>query len=112
MSNNFKSGAAASVGTTDTQVYITPAGKKSIIIELDVANTSNNAIQVYVGVGTASAIAYYIVKGATIPVGDSLQVVSGQKIVLDGSVTQQKVFVRSSAATSADVLVSVLEDVS
>ena len=111
MANSFKSGLAASIGTTYVAVYTTPSTKKSILIELDIANTTNDAVSVNVGIGTASSPTHFIVKGAVIPTGDSLQVVSGQKIVLDGSSTPQKIFVNSSVATSVDCIASILEDV-
>lgn len=111
MANTFKSAMAASIGTTAVAVYTTPPTTKSILIELDVANISNDAVVVDIGIGTLSAIQYHIVKGAVIPAGDSLQVVSGQKIVLDGSSVTQKIFVKSSVVASIDCIGSVLEDV-
>lgn len=111
MANNFKSATSAAIGAAAVAVYTTPASKKAILIELDVANVSNDAVTVSVGIGTAADIAVHIIKNAVIPAGDSLQVVAGQKIVLDGSDTPQKVFVKSSAASSVDVISSILEDV-
>lgn len=113
MSNNFKSGMLASVGTAYEAAYSTPATKKSILIELDIANRSNEAVVVNVGIGVGASTSpdFYIVKGAVVPTGDSLQVVAGQKIILDGTSATQKVFVNSSAASSVDVLASILEDV-
>ena len=54
----------------------------------------------------------YIVKDATIPAGASLEVMSGNKIVLmnDGS-TGDILKVSASSATSVDATVTVLEDV-
>lgn len=112
MANNFKSALSANVGNTAVAVYTTPATKKSIVIELDIANTTNDAVTVSVGIGTGADIAFHVVKNAVIPSGDSLQVISGQKVVLDGSTTAQKVFVKTMASgQTVDVIGSVLEDV-
>jgi hypothetical protein len=55
---------------------------------------------------TRSAVDYYLIKGATVPVGSSLVVVGGdQKVVL---ITSDVLKVVTSAATSADVVTSVL----
>lgn len=112
MSNNFKSALSANVGTTPVAVYSTPTASKSIVIELDIANTYTDAVTVSVGIGTATDIAYHVVKNAVIPAGDSLQVISGQKVVLDGSSAVQKVFVKTMVVgQTVDVIGSVLEGV-
>jgi hypothetical protein len=48
---------------------------------------------------------YYLVKTATVPVGGSLEVIQGNRVVL---IASDALKVVSSAATSADVVVSVL----
>lgn len=111
MANNFKSAVANAIGTTPIAVFTTGANSKSILIELDVANISDDTVMVSVGIGTGSSISTHIIKNAVIPTGDSLQVVAGQKIVLDGSVTPQKVFVVSNAAASVDCICSLLDGV-
>ena len=111
--NQFKSILSASVGNTETLVYTTPVGKKSVLIELDIANRSDDAVIVSIGIatGASAAIEYYIIKNVVIPTGDTFQAVSGQKIVLDGSAELVKLFVVSSALNSVDVIGSLLEDV-
>ena len=55
-----------------------------------------------------------IVRDAPVPVGGSLKVISGQKLVLESSsaTVQDKVFVTSSAANAVDAIGSVLQEVS
>ena len=55
-----------------------------------------------------------IVRDAPVPVGGSLKVISGQKLVIESNATNvnDKIFVYASAATSVDCIASVLEDVS
>ena len=100
MANTFKNYVAASVGTSATTVYTVPASTTAVTIGLSVANTS--AAQITIDVQAAGV---YVVKGAPIPVGAGLSVLDG-KIILE---TTDTVVVTSSAATSADVILSVLE---
>ena len=55
-----------------------------------------------------------IVRDAPVPVGGSLKVISGQKLVLEaGSAPEQdKIYVYSSAANAVDAIGSVLQEVS
>ncbi len=55
-----------------------------------------------------------LIKDAPVPVGGALKVISGQKLVLesDSSGVNDKIYAYTSAASSVDVIASVLEDVS
>jgi len=113
MANNFKNAFATSVSTNSgspTTVYTANngSGVNSILIELDVANTSASGVTATVLVFDDSGSAsYHIVKDAPIPAGGALKVVSGQKIVLNAD-DEIRVYASSS---SVDVVASVLEDV-
>ena len=100
MANTFKNYTSTSVGTSPATVYTVPALTTSVTIGLTIANTT--ASQITVDVQAASV---YVVKGAPIPAGSALSVLDG-KIILEAADT---VVVTSSAATSADVILSVLE---
>lgn len=107
MANTFTNAMVRNVGTSPTTVYTPPAGKKSIIIEMDVANATTTAVTVNAYI-TKGGQDYHIVKNAPIPYGSSLQVIAGQKIVLiDGDSLK----VVSSTAASIDVITSILEDI-
>lgn len=114
MANNFKNAFATSVSTNSgspTDVYTANNGSacNSILIELDVSNTGTSAVQISILVRDSSASAsFHIVKNAPLPVGSSLKVVSGQKVVLNGN---DKVQIYATANT-VDVVASILEDVS
>ncbi len=106
MANDFKNAKAVNV-TGQTTVYTAPGGKDSIVLELDIANTTTSAV-------TASAKMYdatdttfaHIVKDAPIPSGGSLQVISGQKVVLMAGD-----YLCVVASGACDVVCSILEDV-
>ena len=109
MANTFKNALARNVGTTAVSVYTAPSAKNSICIELDVCNTTASGVtcDVYITKNTDS-LNYYLVKSTPVPVGGSLQVVAGQKIVLsNGDILK----VVSSVASSLDVVGAILEDV-
>ena len=55
-----------------------------------------------------------IVRDAPVPVGGSLKVISGQKLVLEAgsSPEQDKIYVYTSAANAVDAIGSVLQEVS
>ena len=107
MANVFKNALARNVGTSAATVYSAPSSTKSICIELDVCNTTNSGVSCDAYI-TSGGDNYYIVKNAPVPVGGSLQIISGQKIVLsDGDALK----IISNTASSLDVIASILEDV-
>ena len=123
MANDFKSFSKSNVaidsGTYSTlyTVPYTATPVESILLEVDISNTSASDITVDVKVnknsgGTGGTDDVFLVKAAPVPVGGALKAVSGQKIVLMSTATgQDTVTVACSAASSADCIVSVLEDV-
>ena len=100
MANTFKNYKSSSVGLSASTTYAVPSGTTSIMIGCNLANTSANQITVDVEVGGV-----FMVKDAPIPSGSSLSVLDG-KVILEEF---DSVVVTSSAASSCDVLVSVLE---
>ena len=124
MANDFKSFSKTNIaidsGTYST-VYTVPytaTPVEAILLEIDIANThASNDITVDVKVnknsgGTGGTDDIFIVKAAPVPVGGALKVVSGQKIVMMSTATgADTVTVAASAASSADCIVSLLEDV-
>ena len=106
MANDFKNAQQTSV-TSQTTVYTAPAIKDSIILELDIANTTASAVTASAEVLDSSASTdAYIVKDAPIPAGSSLQVISGQKVILETGDS-----IRVTASGACDVVCSILEDV-
>ena len=100
MANTFKNYVSASVGTSAVTVYTVPSSTTSVVIGLNVANRSASQITVDVQLGST-----YIIKAVPIPVASSLSVLDG-KINIE---TTETLVVTSSAASSADVILSVLE---
>ena len=108
MANTFKNKLQRQIGTSLTAIesYTVPASTETTVIGLTVSNTSAATIEVDVTVNDATND-YYVVKTAPVPAGGSLVVVGGdQKLVLT---TGDSVKVKSDTATSADVVMSILE---
>lgn len=105
MANTFTSYLNSSVGTSAATVTTVGASTQTTVIGMSVSNTSASPVTVDVYI-TRSAVNYYILKGATVPVGGTLIIVGGdQKVVL---ITSDALKVVSSAAASLDVVTSVL----
>jgi hypothetical protein len=96
--------ASRNVGTSPVTVISSVASGTVAISSLIVANTTASPITADVYI-TRSSANYYLVKTATIPVGGSLEVIQGNRVVMIASDTLSVV---SSAATSADVIISAL----
>ena len=120
MANDFKSVSKANIaidsGTYST-MYTALMYKETILLEIDIANTTAGDITCSVKLnknsgGTGGTDDIFIVKGAPVPTGGALKVVSGQKIVMEGTSTGlDTLTVAASAGSSADCIVSFLEDV-
>lgn len=95
--------AVKNVSTSGSTVTTVSSGTLGVA-SLVVSNTSSSPItcDVYI---TRSAVNYYVVKTATVPVGGSLEVIQGNRIVLQ---TSDVLVVVSSASSSADAWVSAI----
>jgi hypothetical protein len=122
MANDFKRFTKPDVGTSTgasaDAVYTVPAGAassalESIIIGITLANKTAAGITASVFLDNYDGSNdVYIVKDATIPAGASLEVMSGNKIVVQNNGTTGDVLrVEASSATSLDATITVLEDV-
>ena len=122
MANDFKRFAVnnvnTSTGASATTVYTVPAGAgssalESIIIGITLANTTTAGITASVFLDNNSGSNdVHIVKNATIPAGSSLEVMAGNKLVVQNSGSAGDVIrVSAGTASACDATISVLEDV-
>jgi hypothetical protein len=108
MANTFTRKTSQNIGATATQIgaYTVPSATTTIAIGLTCTNTTGSAITANVYLANATANTY-IVANAPISSGASLIPIGGdQKIVM---ITGDKMYVQSSAATSIDVILSIME---
>jgi hypothetical protein len=114
MANDFKRFCVPSVGTSNTTLYTVPgSSKESIVIGITMANKSNSGITGSIFIDNEDGSNdVFIVKDASIPAGSSLEVMSGNKLVLQNDGSNADVLEGIASATSSlDITVSVLEDV-
>ena len=108
MANTFTRKLSQNVGTTATAInsYTVDANTTVVVVGLTVTNKTGSSItaKVFINDGSANT---FISSNAPISLGSSLVAVGGdQKLVL---ITGDKVFVQSSAASSIDAVLSILE---
>jgi hypothetical protein len=119
MANDFKRFCVPNVSnSSNTTLYAVPAGAssaalESIVIGITMANKTSSGITASIFIDNEDGSNdVYIVKDASIPAGASLEVMSGNKLVLQNDGTNgDNLEALASAANSLDVTVSVLEDV-
>jgi len=120
MANDFKrftvSSVNTSVGASASAVYTVPSSgsaMESIVIGITLANKTSTGVTASVFLDNyTGSNDVYIVKDATIPAGSSLEVMAGNKIVVQGDGSANDVIrVSSGTASAIDATVSVLEDV-
>jgi len=118
MANDFKRFCVPNVGTTNTTLYGVPAGASSsaletIVIGITMANKTTSGITASIFIDNEDGTNdVFIVKDASIPAGASLEVMAGNKLVLQNDGTNaDNLEGIASVANALDVTVSVLEDV-
>ena len=114
MDNDFKRFCVPDVATSNTTLYTVPgSAKESIVIGITMANKTSSGITGSIFIDNEDGSNdVFIVKDASIPAGAALEVMSGNKLVLQNDGTNgDNLEALCSAASSLDVTVSVLEDV-
>ena len=110
MANTFKSVTSGSIGTALTNIYTCPSSTTSIVLGASMANTSTNpiggSIKLAKSGSSVGADDVFVVKTAPVPVGSTVEVMAGNKVVMQEADILQ---FQSDAATSLDTIVSVLE---
>ena len=123
MANTFKAYTKSSVGTSVATAYEVELGgastKTAIIIGIALSNIHSSPINVDVQIdrpaaGTTAAPSddVYLAKNIPIPSGSTLEVMAGQKLILEYNGTASagdKIVVTSDTASSLDVIVNALE---
>ena len=119
MANDFKRFCTPNISnSSNSTIYAVPAGSsssalESIVIGITCANKSTSGVTVDIFIDNEDGSNdVFIVKNASIPAGSSLEVMSGNKLVLMNDGTNgDNLEALASAASAVDITVSVLEDV-
>ena len=118
MANDFKRVCTPNVSnSSNSTIYAVPnnsgAAVESIVIGITAANKTSSGVTVDIFIDNEDGSNdVYVVKGASIPAGASLEVMSGNKLVLQNDGTNgDNLEALASAGSAVDITVSVLEDV-
>jgi hypothetical protein len=118
MANTFKLKTKASVSNSALEaVYTVPNDTTTVVIGCTLSNTSSAAITADVQVATTALSGQsdhdddvYVVKTAPVPAGGSLEVMAGNKLVLQSDSNSGDVLkAKSSAASALDVVLTIME---
>ena len=106
MANVFKLKTKNNIGVTTVGIYTVPASTMTTVIVLTLANVYGVNINVTVGIARTIADDVSIVKDVPIPQGSTLEVMSGNKIIMEAD---DILTVVSDVNTSLDASLSILE---
>jgi hypothetical protein len=111
MANTFKLKTKAGIDASLVTIYTVPSSTKTVIIGLTIANVKGASVTADAQVVTASSSGenaddVYLIKDIPLPAGSSIEIMSGNKIVLEAG---DVVKVRGSVTNAIDALLSVME---
>jgi hypothetical protein len=95
---------AKNIGTSAANIIPSVASGTVAISSCVISNTTTAPITTSVYL-TRSSVNHYLVYGATIPVGGSLEVIQGNRVVLK---TSDALYIQNGSASSGDAVVSAL----
>ena len=109
MAQNFRNYLSRNTGTTAVDALGGAANSFDTIISVRMANTTSATINVDALI-RRSSLDYYLIKSAPVVSGGSLELIDGgSKIVLASG---DQLFVKSDTASSLDVVVGAVDDIS
>ena len=106
MANTFKLKTKANVGVTTSNVYVAPSATTTVVIGVTLANTSGQGINVGIGITRASSDDISVLKNVPIPQGSALEIMQGNKIVVESADT---VTAKSDVNSTLDVALTIME---
>ena len=111
MANTFKLKTKAAIDTSLVSIYTVPADTKTIVLGLTIANRQGGSVTADVQISTASSAVenaddVYIIKSVPLPAGSSIEVMAGNKLVLEAG---DVVKVKGSVTNAVDALLSIME---
>jgi len=105
--------ALPNTSNANSDLYVVPSNCDTVIIGLLLTNKSGASIvaDVMIEVQSGQGENVYLIKGAQVPVGSALEVISGKVVVANtGSGTGDTLQVRCDTASALDATVSILEN--
>ena len=105
--NETKSSLVTAVITDPTATVITTGGTATLILISAIASNKTSTsvdVDLYIDKNTGDDV--YLIKNAPVPAGSALELISGNKIILESS---DKLQARCGTSTAIDLTVSYLE---
>lgn len=111
MANTFKLKTKAGIDASLTTIYTVPSSTTTVIIGLTISNIKGSSVTADAQIVTAStsgenADDVYVVKAIPLPAGSSVEVMAGNKIVLE---TGDVIKVKGSVTDAVDAILSIME---
>jgi len=111
MANTFKLKTKAGVDASLATVYTVPSSTTTVIIGLTIANVKGASVTADAQIVTASSSGenaddVYVVKDIPLPAGSSVEIMGGNKIILE---TGDIVKVKGSTTDAVDAILSIME---
>ena len=106
MANVFKLKTKTNIGVSTVGIYTVPSATMTTIIGLTLANISGGSINVTVGISRTSSDSVSLIKNVPIPQGSSLEVMQGNKIIMEANDSLTAI---SDVNSSLDASLSILE---
>tara|TARA_R110002012_G_scaffold94704_2_gene229333 strand:+ start:6220 stop:6561 length:342 start_codon:yes stop_codon:yes gene_type:complete len=111
MANTFKLKTKAGIDASLTTIYTVPSSTTTVIIGLTISNIKGSSVTADAQIVTAStsgenADDVYVVKAIPLPAGSSVEVMAGNKIVLE---TGDIIKVKGSVTDAVDAILSIME---
>jgi len=111
MANTFKLKTKAGIDASLTTVYTVPSSTTTVIIGLTISNVKGSSVTADAQIVTASSSGenaddVYVVKAIPLPAGSSVEVMAGNKIVLE---TGDIIKVKGSVTDAVDAILSIME---
>ena len=111
MANTFKLKTKAAIDASLVTVYTVPSSTTTVIIGLTISNVKGAAVTADAQLVTASSSGenaddVYIAKDIQLPTGSSVEIMAGNKIVLQSG---DIIKVKASVVDGVDALLSVME---
>jgi hypothetical protein len=106
MPNTYKLAAAKILATGSTTLYTAPAATTSIVKNIYISNTTTGSIYMDIVVNkSGSAINYFLIQSASVPVQTSFQPISDPLVLQTGDAVK----INTSVVSGSDTLMSYLE---
>ena len=111
MANTFKLKTKAGIDASLVTIYTVPSSTTTVIIGLTIANIKGASVTADVKVisdtsDTETNADVYIAKDIPLPAGSSVEVMAGNKIVLQAT---DKIQVKGSVTDAVDAVLSIME---